>query len=68
MENDFKKQFAIKVDIKEINKLTQIIKKIDNNNIGEKINFFKKKYLSHEGNSYVIASNFILKEIIKLDI
>ena len=61
MENDFKKQFAIKVDIKEINKLTQIIKKIDNNNIGEKINFFKKKYLSHEGNSYVIASNFILK-------
>ena len=29
MENDFKKQFTIKLDVKEINKLNQIIKKID---------------------------------------
>ena len=65
MENDFKKQFTIKLDVKEINKLNQIIKKIDKRNIGEKINFFKKKYLSHEGNSTVFASNFILKEVIR---
>ena len=65
IEDNFKKQFTNIIKIEEIESLPNLVNKLINNNLilNDKVDIFKKKYISNINKSSVIASKFILEEL-----
>ena len=67
IEDNFKEQFTNKIKIEEIESLPKLINELllNNLNLNDKVEQFKKKYISNINNSSINAAKFILEELFK---
>ncbi len=65
IEEEFKKIFGNQIHIHNLKELSNLINdlKNSNNDLEDKVNLFKEKYISNIGNSSKFAANYLVKEL-----